>query len=224
MKFIYVSLLLYVTAFASSQHLFLREQVSKIVPMKPHTNKKKARFFHLLVPAVQKVHKELMTQYKNIELDINNAKNIQKIKALKITYHVKTNKELLLALKPHQKSIVLAQAALESSWGTSRFFVQANNIFGVRSINKKEPRIVAGRNKNVWLKKFNNLEESVRDYYKFIAIGKAFKEFRKVRMETYDVKKIIKKLDKYSEIGSEYPRRLNQVIQSNKLIRYDQQH
>ena len=194
---------------------------AKTVPKNMSVTQKKERFFYLLVPAVQKVHKELMTQYLNIANDIKNGTNKQKIKKLKISYKVKTDKELLLALKPHPQSIVLAQAAMESSWGTSRFFVEANNIFGVRSIDINEPRIQAGKAKKIWLKKFSSIKESVRDYYKFIAIGSAFKEFRKIRMRTNDVHEIVKKLDKYSEIGYKYAKELSQIIKYNKLEKYD---
>ncbi len=44
-------------------------------------------------------------------------------------------------------SIVLAQAAVESGWGQSRFFLEGNNLFGVWSYNADEPRIAAGLNR-----------------------------------------------------------------------------
>jgi Bax protein len=221
MRLLYLSLLLSVTVFASPQQSVQSKYTTSVVPLKLNVTKKKERFFYLLVPAVQKVHKELMTQYLTIADDIENGKNLQTIKALKKSYKVKTDNELLRALKPHRKSIALAQAALESSWGTSRFFVQANNIFGVRSIDKTEPRIVAGKNKNVWLKKFKTIEDSVRDYYKFIAVGTAFKEFRIAKINRCSIEDTITELCDYSEIGEEYPKRLSQIIKHNNLRQYD---
>jgi len=47
------------------------------------------------------------------------------------------NRELLIRMKTHPVSIVLAQAAIESAWGESRFFKKGNNIFGMWSYNRK---------------------------------------------------------------------------------------
>ena len=92
-----------------------------------------------------------------------------------------------MALKPHPKSIALAQAAMESSWATSRFFTEANNVFGVWSFNESEPRIAAGKkrgNKTIWVKKYHSIKASMQDYYRTLARGVAFSEFRKLKMET----------------------------------------
>lgn len=224
MKYIYLILLLSATLFATT-YKATQKYVPHIVPKNMNVKEKKARFYALVVPAVAKVHKELMTQYKKIANDIRRGTNKQQIKALKITYKAQTNEKLLAALKPHPPSIVLAQAALESSWATSRFFVKANNIFGIRSINKNEPRIAAAIKKNgtktIWLTKFSSVEDSIRAYYKLMGTGPAFKEFRELRVKTNDPHKLVKKLNKYSEIGHAYGKTLSQVIRHNKLTKYD---
>ncbi len=188
---------------------------------------KKKRFFYLLVPSVNKVYRELMTQYNKVKKDLEMGANREKIQNLKSIYKVKSDRDLLLALKPHPRSITLAQAAMESAWGTSRFFVQANNVFGVWSINKEEARIAAGEKrdekKTIWLKKFNSIEDSVREYYKMMGRAPAYKEFRRVRYETDDVMQIIKKLGSYSEIGEKYIEEISSIIKYNKLEKYDRQ-
>ena len=186
---------------------------------------KKARFYYFVLPAVQKVYEELQKQYNEVYMDINLSRNINKIKQLKKNYGVKTDKELLMALKPHPKSIVLAQAAMESAWATSRFFIQANNIFGMWSTHKNEPRVAANKKrdgkKTIWLKKFDTLEDSVRWYYKTIAKHKAYKEFRELRYKSDNVMEMIQKLDKYSEMGDRYTKELGSLIKYNKLTKYD---
>ncbi len=70
------------------------------------------------------------------------------------------NRELLIRMKTHPVSIVLAQAAIESAWGESRFFKKGNNIFGMWSYNRKEPRMRARETRNgkpVYLKKYRSL-------------------------------------------------------------------
>lgn len=223
MKYIIISLLISLSLMASTTTKSL--YTADNVPKKMSVKTKKERFYYLVEPAIQKVYAELMLQYKTLSADMKNPKNRGKIEELKKVYKVKSDRELLLALKPHPQSIALAQAAMESAWATSRFFVKANNIFGMWSVNKNEPRIAAGEKRDgkrtIWLKKFSTIEESVREYYKMMGRGRAYKEFREVRYVSNDVMKIIKKLDKYSEIGEKYAQELGSMIRYNKLVKYD---
>jgi Bax protein len=188
---------------------------------------KKANFRKLIVPAVQSVYNELETQYVEVSHYINKGKYYRaEILRLKKIYMVKTDAELLLALKPHPKSIAVAQAAMESAWATSRFFTKATNIFGVWSFNKNEPRIAAGEKrgtKTIWLKKYASIEDSVRDYYKTLGRSHAFKEFRKLKMKTDNPHKLVKKLDRYSEMGAKYGKELTSMIKFNKFYLYDKE-
>jgi len=221
MKYIVAFLLLSVILLAQEP----KKYTAEIVPKKMSVQEKKKRFYALVNPAVQKIHAELMEQFKEVQKDLKSGKNKKKIEELKTSYKVKTDKELLLALKPHPQSIALAQGAMESSWATSRFFVKAKNIFGMWSVNPKEPRIAAGEKREgkrtIWLKKFATLEDSVRAYYKTMGRAKTYEAFRLVRYETNDPFKIIQKLDKYSEIGKKYPQELGSMIRYNKLTKYD---
>lgn len=228
MKILTIIVAFYVAANAS---LFAATSSTKytasIVPQKMSVQEKKARFYSLVAPPVEKVHNELMKQFVEVKADLKSNKNRTKIEKLKEVYKVKTDKELLLALKPHPQSIVLAQAAMESSWATSRFFTQAYNIFGMWSSNPNEPRIAAGEKRGgtrtIWLRKFSSVEDSIREYYKLMGRAKAYKKFREVRYETDNVFEIIKKLDNYSEIGEKYVEELGSMIRYNKLTNYDKQ-
>ncbi len=226
MKLNYLLLLIFLctTSLFSYDNSFERYEVS-VVPSNMTVATKKERFYHLLTPAVEKVHKELILDFLRVESNIKNNRRQTEVKNLKIKYKVKTDLELLQAMKPHPQSIVIAQAAMESAWATSRFFREANNVFGMWSKNPKEPRIPAGIKRNdgrtIYLRKFNSIEEAVRAYYRLMARGKHFKEFRKVRYETDDVHIIVKKLDKYSEIGDLYGQELSAMIRFNKLTSYD---
>ncbi len=188
-------------------------------------SEEKKRFYSLVVPVVQKVHEELSAKYKRIKKDIGAKKNTQEIKDLKHLYRVTTDEELLLALKPHPVSIAIAQAAIESAWATSHIFLKANNLFGVWSVNKNDDRIAAAQkrkgNRTIWLRKFKNVEGSIRTYYLTIARVKVYKKLREYRMKTDDVFEIIKGLDKYSERGTKYVDSIGKVIRHNDLTKYD---
>lgn len=225
MKYIYIAILLSISLSASEVKQTQAKYVSSIVEPKMSVKAKKKRFYALLLPAVQKVYEELQEQFRNISKDIEHGTNVKEIERLKKVYKVTTDEELLMALKPHPKSIALAQAAIESSWATSRFFTEANNTFGIWSYNKDEPRIAANEKRGgtytVWLRKYATVEESVRAYYKTMGRSRSYKEFRKVRYESDDVFEIIKKLDRYSERKEKYTQELAAIIRYNKLTKYD---
>lgn len=185
---------------------------------------KKARFKALIIPAVEQVYDDLDTQYQEISAAIKVGEQSAKIAKLKKEYKAETDSELLMALKPHPKSIAIAQAAMESSWATSRFFREAYNIFGVWSFDKNEPRIAALQkrgDKTIWVKEYSSVKASVSDYYRTIARGDAFEEFRKLKMNTDDPYALVKKLDRYSEKGAEYGHELTAIIKFNKFHTFD---
>lgn len=184
----------------------------------------KKYFRTLVVPAIDEVFNELQEQYNEISANINNRDYAQKISNLKKIYKVSVDEDLLMAIKPHPRSIAIAQAAMESAWAKSRFFKQANNLYGIWSLNKNEPRIAALQkrgNKRVWLKKYSTIKESIHDYYKTIGRSHAFKEFRKLKMLTDNPYELVKKLDNYSEIGPKYSEGVNSIIRYNKFYLYD---
>jgi len=185
---------------------------------------KKARFKSLIIPAVDNVYASLMTRYEDVKATIDAGGTDADIEALKVEYKATTDAELLMALKPHPKSIAIAQAAMESSWATSRFFNVAYNIFGVWSFDEDEPRVAALKkrgDKTIWVKKYNSVEAAVYDYYRTLGRSSAFAEFRQTRMETEDPFILVTKLDKYSEKGSLYGEELTSIIKFNKFEQYD---
>jgi len=181
---------------------------------------KKARFKALIIPAVDEVYDDLMLQYNDVATSLKSGNNTDKIAKLKVEYKAKSDTELLRKLKPHPKSIAIAQAAMESSWATSRFFREAYNIFGVWSFDEDEPRIAALKkrgDKTIWVKEYSSVKDSVSDYYRTIARNDAYKEFRILKMQTDDPFALVKKLDRYSEKGAEYGHELAAIIKFNKF-------
>ena len=142
---------------------------------------------------------------------------------LKRDYKCHTSKELLSRLKTHPTSIVLAQAAIESGWGTSRFYKEANNVFGIWSYSENELRIKAMEDregKSVYVRKYDVLPESIISYFKTIARG-PYSEFRTAREKISEVSVLISYLEVYSELRDEYVKRLGQLIQYNNFEKYD---
>ncbi len=199
--------------------------IQKEVELPPMTvQEKKARFKSLIIPAVNTVYAELEKQYEDIKASLEKGESDANIEKLKVEYKASTDAELLMALKPHPKSIAIAQAAMESSWATSRFFREAYNIFGVWSFDENEPRIAALQkrgDKTIWVKEYASIEDAVFDYYRTLGRSDAFAEFRQTKMETSDPFVLVTKLDRYSEKGSVYGEELTAIIKFNKFDSYD---
>ena len=190
-------------------------------------NKKQA-FINLMLPSILIAKHQLeqdrikvLALQKKIEPLSDKESNY--IEYLKKNYKCKTFKELLSRLKTHPTSIVLAQAAIESGWGTSRFYKEANNIFGVWSYSENESRIKAMEDRegqSVYVRKYDALPESIVSYFKTIARG-PYSEFRASREKISEVSVLISYLEVYSELREEYVKRLDQLIQYNKFEKYD---
>ena len=138
-------------------------------------------------------------------------------------YKTKDTDILMKRLHTSPASIVLAQSAIESGWGTSRFFLQADNPFGLWSFNENEDRIAASETrgkKTIYLKKFRNLAESIDAYFVLIATG-PYSSFRAENLKTDDSLELVKHLHQYSEKREVYVKELAQIIKSNDLRKYD---
>ncbi|RXJ86207.1 glucosaminidase domain-containing protein [Arcobacter sp. CECT 8985] len=185
---------------------------------------KKKRFISMMLPPLKEVYNDLKTRYLRVKKLIDNKETSDEIKKLKEYYDTNSDQELLYALKPHPMSIALAQGAMESAWGQSRFFKEANNMFGVWSFNKNEPRIAANSkrgSKTIWLKKYATVKDAIRDYYETLSKSAAFEAFRKQNFENPNPYLLVKKLNRYSEKKALYGKELASVIKYNDFTKYD---
>ena len=201
---------------------------AKVVKKYLTLKEKKANFIKEVLPAINQSRKKLLVTYKSI-LSLQGKKlSIQDEEYLNLlyqTYRIKNKniEDLLMAVKPHPTSVILAQAILESGWGTSRFYKEGNNIFGIWSFSSQDERIKVKGADNVYLKKYDSFVESVDDYMLMLGRNPRYLDFRKARFETDDPFELIKHLKNYSELREEYIRRLRIVIKANHLIRFDKE-
>ena len=88
-------------------------------------------------------------------------------------------------LPPQTRVIIIlsvAQAALESDWGKSRFAREAYNFYGIIETDRTEPHIKS-LNSNVLLKKYGRRCESTADYINLLNKGTHFEEYREIRLK-----------------------------------------
>ena len=126
-------------------------------------------------------------------------------------------------------SMALAQAAIESGWGTSRYLREGNAIYGQYTFEKDKGIRPERResNEKFFIKKFSNLSESTRSYFKNINTHRAYDDFReerkKLRMNGVKLSgvKLVKFLTSYSERRDEYVKDVENIIQSNNFMKFD---
>ena len=125
-------------------------------------------------------------------------------------------------------SIALAQAANESGWGTSRFALEGNALFGQWTWSKKG---ISPKNKDPdqshKVLQFQILKASVRAYKNNLNTHNAYKEFRETRAKLrQENKRIIgldltKYLKNYAAIGEKYVVIIEAIIENNSLTDFD---
>ena len=120
------------------------------------------------------------------------------------------------------REIIIAQAVIESDYGTSRFAKEANNLFGIRTYDLALPHVkpLNQPESKFGLKKYKDKCDSVVDYYKVINNGHAFERFREVRyqmvlLDEIDVFELSETLERYAS----NPNYVNLVKKTIKMLK-----
>jgi len=125
-------------------------------------------------------------------------------------------------------SMAVAQAIVESGWGTSRFAIEGNSIFGEHHSNGAKGKHIKADSSDVKMKAFDNIYNAVESYSLNINRHQAYRLFRSKRLEqrTKNGKlnslELIETLTSYSEQGKQYTDYIKQFITKNNLTKYDE--
>ena len=138
-------------------------------------------------------------------------------------------KELLLSVDVIPASLVLAQAANESAWGTSRFALEGNNIFGqwcfVEGCGIIPKRRIEGATHEV--KSFASIEAAIEGYFLNINSHNLYADFREERARlrrlglSLNSIELAEGLENYSQRGANYIDEVQTLIYQNNLRRRD---
>ena len=122
------------------------------------------------------------------------------------------------------KELIIAQAAIETGWGKSRFANEGNNLFGIRTWNKDEPYLlpIPWTKWPGWgVKVYETRCDSVRDYLRILNEVFAFTEFRAARDSGVDDGLVLAEyLTQYAS-NQNYVELIKEVIQYNIRGEYD---
>jgi len=199
---------------------------------------RKKYFIANIFPILHKANQDILLK-RNIFFEIekkiqNNDLNVLEaaiLRKLFNEFNVKNNdlNELKKRIDIVPVSLGIAQAAIESGWGTSRFALEGNAYFGQKVIGTKVKGIKPSDSENPLIKvrSFRNLNDSVKAYINNLNTHFAYKNFRKSRYELRSFGKILEgsilanQLIKYSELGNDYVENIQKIIKKNNLSKFD---
>jgi Bax protein len=126
-------------------------------------------------------------------------------------------------------SLIIAQAANESAWGTSRFAKDANNYFGEWCYQKGCGLVPKRRQKGAknLVRAFDNPVESVASYVHNLNTSHAYDQFRELRANDRRQNRyssglrLAEGLTRYSARGEDYVKEIRAIIRFNELAQLD---
>ena len=198
------------------------------------SKKRKSLFIQIILPLILEENNLILIDRKRLFSILNKNKNSKReINWLnrKFKQYGVLNKDiptLKVRMDIIPVSLAIAQAAKETGWGTSRFALEGNALFGqwTWSGDGLQPKD-AEKDQGHKVMKFNVLQASVRAYQRNLNTHSSYREFRKARAKLRDegvkLDSIIlsEHLDKYAETGQKYVDILKKIISQNNLKDFD---
>jgi len=203
---------------------------------------KKSAFFDYVLPLVNQENQTVIEDRKYLEIlaeEVDDLSFFQRRTLMELAedYYVDREErsdlqvieQLRLRVDPVPPSLALAQAAIESAWGTSRFAVQGNNLFGQWCYKKGCGLVPLQRNSGSQheVAKFATVSESVESYIRNINTHRAYQDLRvsrallRTEQSSASGHQLAENLLEYSELREKYVHEVQAVIRINNLARYD---
>ena len=198
------------------------------------SKKRKQLFIQIVLPLILEENEKIKLDRKRLFVVLNknnNTESERKWLKNKFKQYGVVNRDLATLktrLDEIPVSLTIAQAAKETGWGTSRFALEGNALFGQWTWNDDgiKPAGVDDKAKHK-IMRFNVLQASVRAYHRNLNTHSSYKEFREARAIQRDNEsklnslELVNYLDKYAETGKEYTKILKIIIQQNSLQDFD---
>ena len=199
-----------------------------------NSKKRKNLFIQIILPLILEENSLILVDRKRLFSILNKNQNSKKeINWLnrKFKQYGVLNKDiptLKVRMDIIPVSLAIAQAAKETGWGTSRFALEGNALFGqwTWSGDGIKPAGAESDTKHKVMK-FKVLKASVRAYQRNLNTHSSYKNFRQLRAQLRDESEkldsllLADQLDNYAETGKEYTKILKQIINQNSLKDFD---
>ena len=199
-----------------------------------NTNKKRELFIKIVLPLIlaenEKIEEDRKKLFKILSKNFNSIGERVWLKRRFKEYKIDDGDlaKLKMRMDIVPVSIAIAQAANESGWGTSRFALEGNALFGQWTWSKKGISPTdKDPNKTHKVLQFQILRASVRAYKNNLNTHNAYQEFREARAklrqnnEIVDGLQLVKYLKNYAAIGEKYVVILDDIIRNNSLTDFD---
>ncbi len=199
-----------------------------------NTKERKNLFIQIVLPLILEENSQIKLDRKKLFAILNRSNNSSSEKKwlnMKFKqYGVKNGDLLTLKIRMDEipASLAIAQAAKETGWGTSRFALEGNALFGQWTFSGDgiKPKGIDD-NKSHKVMKFQILQASVRAYFRNLNTHSSYRDFRKFRAiardndEKLDSLILADYLDEYAATGQEYTIILKKIIEQNSLKDFD---
>ena len=198
------------------------------------TQKRKDLFIKIVLPLILEENNRILLDRKRLFVILNKSINTnsekewlkKKLKQYGVVNNDLSTLKVRMDIVP--VSLAIAQAAKETGWGTSRFALEGNALFGqwTWSDDGIKPASADSDSKHKVMK-FKVLKASVRAYQRNLNTHSSYREFRKLRAIQRDNQgnlnslELVKYLDEYAETGVKYTEILKKIIEQNKLTDFD---
>ena len=198
------------------------------------TKKRKDLFIKIVLPLILSENNRILRDrdilFKVLNKN-NNTKSERRWLDKKFKQYGVVNKDvstLKIRMDIIPVSLALAQAAKETGWGTSRFAIEGNALFGQWTYSGDGIKpAAADKGDKHKVMAFSVLKSSVRAYQRNLNTHKSYKAFRKERAiqrdneQNLDSNLLANYLGSYAETGNEYVKTLKQIIDQNNLKDFD---
>jgi len=198
------------------------------------SKRRKQLFIQIVLPLILEENERIKLDRKRLFVILNknnNTKSEKKWLKNKFKQYGVVNRDLTtlkIRIDEIPVSLAIAQAAKETGWGTSRFALEGNALFGQWTWNGDgiKPAEADDQAKHK-IMRFNVLQASVRAYQRNLNTHSSYKEFREARAIQRDNEgklnslELVNYLDKYAETGKEYTKILKIIIHQNSLQDFD---
>jgi Bax protein len=198
------------------------------------TQQRKDLFIQIILPLVLEENNQIKLDRKKLFSILNRSNNSNSEKNWlnrKFKQYGVVNKDLLtlkIRMDIVPVSLAIAQAAKETGWGTSRFALEGNALFGQWTWSGEGIKPAGSDNNSTHkVMKFKILKSSVRAYQRNLNTHLSYKQFRMARAELRDHKRnldsliLANYLDKYAATGKQYVKIIKKIIIQNNLTDFD---
>lgn len=227
MKKICIMILLCICSLSSWSQEQNRTNIIQAKDFTSVSKNKKQVFIDTLVPIINQIKEEIKNDKERVETLLEKEEAVwtkEDRKILEENYEkykvgTKTPEELLKKMVLPPTSLILAQASVESGWGSSGLAKLGNNLFGMTSSSKSpKDSVQVGKMR---YKKYENIYASVEDYILTISRHTAYKNLRGGIRRGEDSVSLVKHLGAYSELGKTYGNYVANIITKNALQKHD---